>query len=97
MTFLDIRSFLYVSKVYTLPLRLSSGGTAIGDGVYIDQPFTSPLRAFFCHEAVQTGLLFPERGSIRVLLLAPSPISPWHDLATTSGFGGSQADIGSKG
>jgi hypothetical protein len=51
---------------------------------------TSPLQTHFgpvfCHEAVQTGLLFPERGPLRVLLLAPSLISPWHDPATCTGY-----------
>ena len=51
----------------------------------------------FCHEAVRTGLLFPERGSIPVLLLAHSPILPRHGTATTSSFGGSQAETGGNG
>jgi hypothetical protein len=59
---------------------------------------TSPLQTYFgpvfCHEAVQIGLLFPERGSLRVLLLAHSPISPRHDTAPISGFGASQAETG---
>ncbi len=62
---------------------------------------TSPLQTYFgpvfCHEAVQIGLLFQERGSIRVLLLAHSPISLRHDTAPISGFGASQAEIGSNG
>jgi hypothetical protein len=35
----------------------------------------NPLRAGFYHEAVQTGLLFLEPGSIQLLLRAPSPLS----------------------
>jgi len=62
---------------------------------------TSPLQTYFgpvfCHEAVQIGLLFPERGFLRVLLLAHSPIFPRHDTAPISGFGASQAEIGGNG
>jgi hypothetical protein len=36
-------------------------------------PFQTHFGLVFCHEAVQTSLLFPERGSIGVLLLADSP------------------------
>jgi len=60
-------------------------------------PFQTHFGLVFCHEAVQTSLLFPERGSIGVLLLADSPISPQHGAALTSGFGASQAETGGKG
>jgi hypothetical protein len=60
-------------------------------------PFQTHFGPVFCHEAVQTSLLFSERGSIGVLLLADSPISPQHGAAPTSGFGASQAKTGGKG
>jgi hypothetical protein len=60
-------------------------------------PFQTHFGPVVCHEAVQTSLLFPERGSIGVLLLADSPISPQHGAALTSGFGASQAETGGKG
>src|SRR5690348_5565432 len=60
-------------------------------------PFQTHFGLVFCHEAVQTSLLFPERGSIGILLLADSPIFPQHGAALTSGFGASQAETGGKG
>ena len=42
---------------------------------------------FFVHEAVQTGSLFQERGSLRVLLRAHSPTSPRYSTAPTFGKG----------
>jgi hypothetical protein len=42
-------------------------------------PFHTHFGPVFCDEAVQRGLLFPERGSIRVLLLDLHPYP--HDMA----------------
>src|SRR2546430_12653958 len=61
---------------------------------------TSPLQTrfgpVFGDEAVQRGLLFPERGSIRALLRVPSPFS--RDMIQhPSGCDASQAKIGGKG
>lgn len=56
-----------------------------------------PISGRFGDEAVRRGLLFPEQGSIRVLLRAPSPNTPRHDPAPTSDFGASQAEIGNNG
>ncbi len=50
-----------------------------------------------CHWTVRTGLLFPERGSIRVLLLALSATSPRHDTAPPSGFDAFQAQTFGNG
>ena len=62
---------------------------------------TSPLQTHFepdfCDVAVQAGHLFPERGSVRVLLLAAPLISPRHATATPSDFGASQAETGGNG
>jgi hypothetical protein len=52
---------------------------------------------FVHHWAVQTSLLFSERGSIRVLLRAASPSSSRHDTPTASGSGGSQTETDGKG
>src|SRR5437868_4562445 len=52
---------------------------------------------FFRHWTIRTGHLFPKRGSFRMLLRAPSASSWRHDTATSSGFGGSQAEAGGKG
>ena len=49
-------------------------------------PLQTDFGAVFGEETVQTGLLSPEGGSIRVLLLSHAPISPQHDPAPPSGF-----------
>ena len=52
---------------------------------------------FFSDEAVPRGLLFPERGSLRALLLTRSSTSPRDKTATPSSLRASQAGIGGKG
>jgi hypothetical protein len=62
---------------------------------------TGPFQAYFrpvCgDEAVQRGHLFPKQGSIRVLLRVPSPNTSRPHTPPLSGFGASQAEIGTKG
>ena len=60
-------------------------------------PLQTHFGPVFGDEAVQRRLLFPESGCIRVLLQAHSSTTPRHDTAPTSGFGGFQAEAGSKG
>jgi hypothetical protein len=51
------------------------------------RPFQTHFGPVFGDEAVQRGLLFPWRGSIRVLLWVLSPLSPRHDPVLVTGFG----------
>src|SRR6266487_2400846 len=60
-------------------------------------PCESTSSRFFRHWTVQTGHLFPRRGSIRVLLLAPSLTPSRHDTPPTSGLQGAQAETGGNG
>jgi hypothetical protein len=60
-----------------LALGCGGSGAPMGHGGEFDRPFQTHFGPVFCDEAVQTGLLFPEQGSIRVLLLA------LHRLAAT--------------
>src|SRR6266567_221053 len=60
-------------------------------------PLQTDFGAVFGEETVQTGLLSPEGGSMRVLLLSHASISPPHDHAPTSGCDASQADTFGKG
>lgn len=46
---------------------------------------------------VQTGLLFLELGSLRMLLRAPSPLCPKHETAPPLGLDASQAHPFGKG
>jgi hypothetical protein len=82
----DIRS--EKPEMWVLPLEMVDKSTS---------PLQTHFGPVFCHEAVRTGLLFPERGSIRVLLLAPLPTSSRHDTPSTSGLRGAQAETGGKG
>jgi hypothetical protein len=69
----------------------------MGDGGEFDQPLQTHFGPVFGDEAVQTGLLFLRRGSIRVLLVAPSPTSSRYDTPPPSGLRGSQAESGGNG
>jgi hypothetical protein len=71
-----------------LPLNMVDNSTS---------PFERISGWVFRHWMVRTGHLFPKRGSIRVLLLAPSPTPSRHDTLPTSGWHGSQAETGGKG
>jgi hypothetical protein len=60
-------------------------------------PLQTQFGPVFGDEAVQTGHPILEEATIRRLQLAHSSISPRHDIALTSGFGGFQAEAGGKG
>ncbi len=60
-------------------------------------PFQTPFGLVFGVEGVQTGLLFLELGSLRMLLRAPSPLCPKHETAPSSGLDASQAHPFGKG
>src|SRR5215472_13172228 len=57
---------------------LATEGAAIGHGGEFDQASATRLQADLYDEVIQSGLLFPEQGSLRVLLQAPDS-SP-HDM-----------------
>jgi len=44
-------------------------------------PFQTPFGLVFGVEGVRTGLFFLERGSLRMILRAPSPLSSKHESA----------------
>lgn len=60
-------------------------------------PLQTHFGSAFRDEAVQRDPPFPEPGSIRVFLRAPSPISPRDDASSTSDFHASQAGTDGKG
>ena len=60
-------------------------------------PFQTPFGLVFGVEGVQTGLLFLELGSLRMLLRAPSSLCSKHETAPPSGLDASQAHPFGKG
>ena len=60
-------------------------------------PFQAHLGPVCGDEAVQRDHIFPEQGCIRVLLGAPSPNTSRSHTPPLSGFGATQAEIGTKG
>jgi len=69
----------------------------MGHGGEIDQSSLNLLQVVFRPWAVRRDHLILEKGSMRVLLRALSPISPRHETAPPSGLNASQAEMGSKG